>query len=169
MNEYEELRKHRWVGFAEVYLWRCNEESKTKNIPDIQVYRKLVKLDTRLGTTSSEQLFECLLHTTRSDIIKVDIIPSNKDSSFFKTIDFEQVNEYDRLRKENWVGFAEVYLNRCSKELTTENIPDIQVYNQLVKLDTRLGTTSSEQLFKCLFRTTRLDIIKVKLKSANKN
>ena len=79
MNEYEELRKHGWVGFAEVYLSQYNIESKTENIPDIEVYNQLVKLDARLGTTSSEQLFKCLFHTTRLDIIKVDIIPSSKD------------------------------------------------------------------------------------------
>ena len=79
MNEYEELRKNRWVGFAEVYLRQCTKESKTKNIPDIQVYNQLVKLDTRLGTTSSEQLFACLLFTTRLDIIKVKLKSSNKN------------------------------------------------------------------------------------------
>ena len=84
-------------------------------------------------------------------------------------LDFDQVNEYEELRKHRWVGFAEVYLNRCNEESKTENIADIQVYNQLVKLDTRLGTTCSEQLFKCLQRTTRVDIIKVKIKSSNKN
>ena len=78
------------------------------------------------------------------------------------------MNEFDRLRNENWVGFADVYLDRCDvyldrcdQDSITENIPDIDVYNQLVQLDTRLGTTWSEQLYKCLFRTTRLDIIKV--------
>ena len=71
MNEYEELRKGGWVGFANVYLWRCNIESKTENIPDIEVYRKLVQLDSRLGTTATEQLFECLRYTLRLDILKV--------------------------------------------------------------------------------------------------
>ena len=85
------------------------------------------------------------------------------------TFDFGQVNEYEKLRKGGWVGFADVYLWKCNGESKTENIPNILLYNQLVKLDTRLGTTSSEQLYRCLFRTTRLDIIKVKLKSANKN
>ena len=79
------------------------------------------------------------------------------------------MTEYKDLRTNNWVGFADVYLWRCNEESKTENVADIQVYNQLVKLDTRLGTTSSEQLYRCLFRTTRLDIIKVKLKSSNKN
>ena len=79
MNEYEVIRKHKWVGFAQVYLDRCNTESKTENIADIQVYTQLVKLDTRLGTTTSEQLFACLFHTTRLDIIKVKIKYSHKN------------------------------------------------------------------------------------------
>ena len=79
------------------------------------------------------------------------------------------MNEYEELRRKGGVGFADIYLWRCNEESKTENVADIQVYNQLVKLDTRLGTTSSEQLYRCLFRTTRLDIIKVKLKSSNKN
>ena len=40
---------------------------------NIQVYTKLVQLDSKLGTTSSEQLGCCLKYTTRSNIIKVQI------------------------------------------------------------------------------------------------
>ena len=79
MNEYDGLRNRNWVGFANVYLWRCDQESKTENIADIQVYNQLVKLDTRLGTTTSEQLFACLRYTTRSDIIKVKLKSSKKN------------------------------------------------------------------------------------------
>ena len=71
MNEYEELRNGGWVGFAHVYLWRCDKDSKTENIADIEVYRKLVVLDSRLGTTATEQLFACLRYTLRFDILKV--------------------------------------------------------------------------------------------------
>ena len=74
MNEYESLRKAGWVGFAHLYLRRCNYESKTDDVIDIQVYTKLVELDSRLGTTASEQLRWCLEFTSRSDIIKVKII-----------------------------------------------------------------------------------------------
>ena len=71
MTEYEKLREKGWVGFAEVYLYRCDQESKSENIEDVQLYTKLVELDTRLGTTASEQLFKGLYRTTRLDIIKV--------------------------------------------------------------------------------------------------
>ena len=72
MNEYESLRKEGLVGFAELYLRRCNKESKTWDDEiDIQVYTKFVELDSKLGTTASEQLRWCIEFTTRSDIIKV--------------------------------------------------------------------------------------------------
>ena len=75
MTEYEHLRKN-WfcrglLGFAEVYLWRCNKESKSDNEIDKEVYTKLVELDTRLGTTAYEQLYSCLYYTLNLDIIKV--------------------------------------------------------------------------------------------------
>ena len=52
---------------------RCNKESDTGVKANIAVYTKLTELDARLGTTASEQLFGCLLKTSRLDIIKVSI------------------------------------------------------------------------------------------------
>ena len=75
MIQYDRLRRENGFGFAHVYLWRCDKDSEIENKADIEVYNQLIKLDTRLGTTCSEQLFHCLLYTTRLDIIKVDIIP----------------------------------------------------------------------------------------------
>ena len=46
-------------------------ESKPDEKIDIEVYKKLVELDIKLGRTASEQLFKCLLRTSRLDIIKV--------------------------------------------------------------------------------------------------
>ena len=86
----------------------------------------------------------------------------------FQTIDFEQVNEYETLKKGNFVGFAHVYLKRCDKESKTGDKIDAEVYARLVQLDTKLGTGNSEQLFQCLFYTTRWDIIKVKINTRNK-
>ena len=67
-----------YVGFAEVYLERCEEQSNDGI--DKEVYAKLAELDTRLGTTASEQLFCCLQKTTRSDIIKVERFLLMEDS-----------------------------------------------------------------------------------------
>ena len=80
---------------------------------------------------------------------------------WFKTIDFEQVNEYKSLKKGNLTGFAQVYLHRCFVESKTGDKIDIDVYIRLIELDKKLGTSTSEQLYCCLLKTTRLDIIKV--------
>ena len=84
-----------------------------------------------------------------------------RDLKLFQIIDFDKVTEYEDLRKKNWVGFAELYLWRINEESRPNDETDKEVYAKLVELDTRLGTTASEQLYKCLYRTTRTDIIKV--------
>ena len=71
MNENERFRRIS-VGFAVFYLRRCQKELKSNDQIDKDVYSKLVELDTRLGTTASEQLFGSLCKTTRSGIIKVE-------------------------------------------------------------------------------------------------
>jgi len=73
------------------------------------------------------------------------------------------------LRKDNWVGFVQVYLDRCYKESKSGDKVDKVIYNKLAKLDARLGTTPSEQLFWCLQKTTRWDIIKVRIHYLNEN
>ena len=70
MNEFDEnKKKNGFIGYANVYLWRCKEDSNDQI--DINVYKKLVELDTRLGVTASEQLYKCLPLTSRLDIIQV--------------------------------------------------------------------------------------------------
>ena len=73
MDNVEIVRKSGWFGYANIYLDRCSRESKSDEKIDIQVYTKLVELDTRLGITTYEQLLGCLNHTTRLDIITVRI------------------------------------------------------------------------------------------------
>ena len=73
-------------------------------------------------------------------------------------IDFEKVNEYEVILKQGWIGFAEVYLDRCSK-ISDEF--DLKVYAKLIELDAKLGTKSSEQLARCLYYTCHWNIIKV--------
>ena len=70
--------------FASRYLERYNEESKSNDEINKEVYTKLVELDTRLGTTASKQLYNCLENTTRSDIIKVLKFLLMKDLKFFR-------------------------------------------------------------------------------------
>ena len=65
-----------FIGFASKYLERFDKESKwrvgtlAERGIDREIYSKLVQLDSRLGTRASDQLYKCLSHTTRSDIIK---------------------------------------------------------------------------------------------------
>ena len=70
LTEYEELKRKGYVGFAHEYLQEC-EKSKSDDRIDIKVYTKRVQLDSKLGTTASEQLQWCLNYTSRSDVIKV--------------------------------------------------------------------------------------------------
>ena len=72
MNGFDEkARKKGFIGYANVYLWRCDKESKSNDEIDIDVYKMLVELDTKLGVTTSEQLYKCLVCTSRLDIIEV--------------------------------------------------------------------------------------------------
>ena len=80
MTEYEELKKGGAVGFADAYLDGCKAESKSDDEIDVQVYTKLVQLDSNLGTTAAEQLNRSLYYTTRSDIIQVLIFAQNSSS-----------------------------------------------------------------------------------------
>ena len=67
------ISKDEFHGFADLYLKPCVENSQVYDQVDTEVYAKLIELDSKLGITPSEQLFWCLLRTTRSDIIKVQI------------------------------------------------------------------------------------------------
>ena len=81
---FEEWKDYDWItkgndhrdgiddeGFADYYLVKCWNESKMKNEADAAVYKKLLEIDTVLGTDVSVQLSCCLSWTTRPDIIKV--------------------------------------------------------------------------------------------------
>ena len=61
------------AGYANVYLRRCKEESKSNDEIDKELFAELVKLDTRLGTKASKQLYGCLKYITRLEFIKVGI------------------------------------------------------------------------------------------------
>ena len=75
MNEYEELKKNGWSGFAQKYLAKTSQiKSEAESLEDeidLQIYIELVGLDSKLGTAASGQLSWCLFYTMRSDIIKV--------------------------------------------------------------------------------------------------
>ena len=161
MNEYEGIKKAGLYGFAGAYLNRFNTKVKSDDEIDVEIYTKLVQLDSKIGTTASEQLYWCLHCTTRSDIIEV--LPLFLIHAFksIQTINFEQVNDYEELRKVGQVGYAHAYLSQLNKKSKSDDEIDIQVYTKLVELDSKIGTATSDQLEKCLHYTTRSDIIKV--------
>ena len=69
---YEELReKYDYVGYADYYLQNCWDESELKNKADVAIYKQLLKIDAKLGTTQSEQLRWCLRYSPRTDLIEV--------------------------------------------------------------------------------------------------
>ena len=71
-NEFDELREeYGFVGFANYYLQECYDESELKNKADITIYKQLLEIDSKLGTTQTEQLFKCVFHSVRMDLIKV--------------------------------------------------------------------------------------------------
>ena len=70
-GEYDELREVGFVGYAEYYLQNCWNETELKNKADVTIYKQLLEIDSKLGTTQSEQLFECVFHSLRMDLIKV--------------------------------------------------------------------------------------------------
>ena len=61
-------------SYAGLYLLRCNQESKSDDEIGVQVFTRLAELDSKLGTTASEQLGQILFQTTRLDIIKVSCL-----------------------------------------------------------------------------------------------
>ena len=70
-GEYDELRELNYVGYASYYLTECWNESELKNKADFAVYKQLLEIDSKLGTTQSEQLSKCVFHSLRMDLIKV--------------------------------------------------------------------------------------------------
>ena len=71
VNDNKFVKKRNYIGFAHVYVSQCHRESNSNNELNKELYSKLVQLDKRLGTRASNQLYECLSHTSRPDIIKV--------------------------------------------------------------------------------------------------
>ena len=71
-NDFDELRENLgYVGFADYYLRKSYDKSELKNKADITIYKQLLEIDSQLGTTQTEQLFQCVFHSVRMDLIKV--------------------------------------------------------------------------------------------------
>ena len=72
-NEFDVLRdeEHGFVGYADYYLQKCWDESELKNKAYVSIYKQLIEIDSKLGTTQSEQLRWCLGYSPRKDLIEV--------------------------------------------------------------------------------------------------
>ena len=71
-GEYDELRGELdYVGYAHYYLQECWDKSELINKADVTIYKQLLEIDSKLGTTPSEQLFWCVNYSLRVDLIKV--------------------------------------------------------------------------------------------------
>ena len=71
MFDYDVLREYDYVGYVDYYLQECWNESELKNKADVAVYKQLLEIDSKLGTTQSEQLRICLVYSPRKDLIEV--------------------------------------------------------------------------------------------------
>ena len=77
-------------------------------------------------------------------------------------LNFEEGMDYDSIKKPLSIyGYATYYLRECAKYSKMINEADATVYQRLVDIDSTLGTELSNQLYWCLWWTTRWDIIKV--------
>ena len=75
----------------------------------------------------------------------------------------DQVEHNDHLRECGFAGYAHYYLRGCWEESELKNKADGKIYKQLLEIDSKLGTTQSEQLFKYVFYSLRMDLIKVRI------
>ena len=69
--DYDKLREHGYFGYANYYLLKCWDVSELKNKADVAIYKQLLEIDSKLGTTQSEQLLWCLRFSPRKDLIEV--------------------------------------------------------------------------------------------------
>ena len=58
-------------------------------------------------------------------------------------------------------GFASLYLHVCWNARSLKNEADIDMYCELMRLDSKFGTKESHQLYKCVEYCLQLEIIKV--------
>ena len=69
--EHEKLREDDYAGYAEYYLQKSWDETELTNKADVTIYKQLLEIDSKLGTTQSEQLRSCLVYSPRKDLIEV--------------------------------------------------------------------------------------------------
>ena len=69
---YDELRWNlHYAGYAHIYLQGQYDKIELVNKADITIYKKLVEIDAKLGTSQAQQLYGCVSNTLRMDLIEV--------------------------------------------------------------------------------------------------
>ena len=71
VDKHYKVRELGYVGYANYYLRVCWNESEFENKADVTIYKQLLEIDSKLGTTQAEQLFECLRLSPREDLLEV--------------------------------------------------------------------------------------------------
>ena len=71
-DQYDILRGMGYGGYAHYYLNKCWNDFEWLNTADVTVYKQLLDIDTKLGTSQSCQLTMCVLNTYRLDLFKVE-------------------------------------------------------------------------------------------------
>ena len=69
--DLDKVRELGYVGYANYYLQKCWDKSEFKNKADVTIYKQLLEIDSKLGTSQSEQLRWCLVYSPRKDLIEV--------------------------------------------------------------------------------------------------
>ena len=72
-GDYDTLRRkeYGWAGFASLYVYGCWDETDLVNKADVNIYKKLITIDDKMGTQMTEQLFWCVWFSYRMDLFKV--------------------------------------------------------------------------------------------------
>ena len=75
IDEHEKLRERGFFGYANYYLfnrWKATwNEEELVNRANLMTYKRLLEIEAKLGTTQTEQLFECVSWSARIELIKV--------------------------------------------------------------------------------------------------
>ena len=141
---------------------QCYDESKSDDKIDKEVYNKIFELDTRLGTTASEQLFEG--HREFRERVSNQMKKQLNELGGYilrqAGFAFEKWKDYNWIKKEtNYAGFAEYFI--AEHDSLSTFYRSTTIYRRLADIDAVCGTDASLQLFRCIKRTPRCDIIKV--------
>ena len=71
-DDYEILRKdYGYYGFANYYIQNSWDETELVNKANVNYYKELITIDEKLGTTNTQQLYQCVYNSLRLDLLKV--------------------------------------------------------------------------------------------------